>query len=515
MASDEMQRLLRILDDRNVPLGHDDVAGAFEHVQTEPEIRSWVREYLSPSTLLTRAELGFHNAQHRSLDGNGTQASGRPLEDSDFETAIASLVASTAAIEQQCQLMESQRQALIELTSRNASLSASSTSRDRQQKTARENAQLDFEVDGLADGLHARLQASTKQARTSLTGMLPTVDRILEKDDRLLDGLQKILPKLVDATADQDAVAEVDLLCGALTMLSARDVRLRIDEAYKSSSGAPSPQRSDREAHPEKQQQALRAELEELSHEIDSLATMAVHAQYRTPMMRNMQGTNDDAASSRAQWSDYVAATLQYLTTRLWAYEQHYQDQRSHDSALTQLTSALNATLAMPAEEHMKRQKPPHANGKSPVTPTAKGLKPLRLVQANFSEPQDPVAQILRAFDIRVDAMSDPLKLTATLEQASRERQARLGRLRERTECTISDQLAATIAGADNHVQHLLAAVYTHTRFGSVKLVDPEVDLAVAQLEARTQHLGEEMRGLDVEAMARALRQRQTEIIRQ
>lgn len=55
-TSPELARLLRVLDDRNVGLGRDDVAWAFESVNVKDAIASWVQEYLSPATLLTREE---------------------------------------------------------------------------------------------------------------------------------------------------------------------------------------------------------------------------------------------------------------------------------------------------------------------------------------------------------------------------------------------------------------------------------------------------------------------------
>ena len=57
MASIELQRLLRVMDDRNIGLGRDDVAWAFESPKTNEDVKSWVREYLSPATLLTSEEL--------------------------------------------------------------------------------------------------------------------------------------------------------------------------------------------------------------------------------------------------------------------------------------------------------------------------------------------------------------------------------------------------------------------------------------------------------------------------
>ena len=425
---------------------------------------------------------------------------------------ITSLEASTAAIEQQCQLLESQKQALTDLKARNVSRKKNSVAQDRQKKLASEKAQLDFEIDELADALQAKLQASAKQANASVSSMPPSVDRIFEKDDRLLDGLQKLLPKLSDASSDGDGVAEVDRLCEALIALSAQEICLRVDAIYKASAGQPSAQSNGRAAEMEEQNEAARAELAYLANEIDNLAAMAVNGQYRDPLFRELKGSNSDAATNRARWSEYVAATLQYLTTRLVALEEHFQHLQAHQRALSQLTSALETTTAKPAAPQVK-QNATRARDRSPATPVAKGLKPLRLVQANLSEPQDPVTQLLRLFDIRVTDTSDTAKLKATLEQASKDRNFRLTQLRESTERMMSDQLAEIIVKADKDVQDLLAAVYAHSPFGTVRLVDAEVENGIARLEATTQGLGEEMRGLDVDALGRKVREKQREIL--
>ena len=56
MAIPELERLVRALDEHQVGLSRDDVGWAFESSQTKDTIEKWVREYLSPATLLRREE---------------------------------------------------------------------------------------------------------------------------------------------------------------------------------------------------------------------------------------------------------------------------------------------------------------------------------------------------------------------------------------------------------------------------------------------------------------------------
>lgn len=56
MAGTELQRLLQTLEERNIALGTDDVAWAFDSARTKDDIESWTREYLKPESLLSTEE---------------------------------------------------------------------------------------------------------------------------------------------------------------------------------------------------------------------------------------------------------------------------------------------------------------------------------------------------------------------------------------------------------------------------------------------------------------------------
>lgn len=53
----EIKRLLDTLRERNIDLGPDDVTWAFESPETRDGAQDWVREYLTPATLLSKEEL--------------------------------------------------------------------------------------------------------------------------------------------------------------------------------------------------------------------------------------------------------------------------------------------------------------------------------------------------------------------------------------------------------------------------------------------------------------------------
>ena len=65
MTSPELMQLLNVLEERVIPLTHDDIAWAFESPQTQKQITQWVHQYLSPATLLTKEELHLYVPAHQ------------------------------------------------------------------------------------------------------------------------------------------------------------------------------------------------------------------------------------------------------------------------------------------------------------------------------------------------------------------------------------------------------------------------------------------------------------------
>ena len=236
---------------------------------------------------------------------------------------------------------------------------------------------------------------------------------------------------------------------------------------------------------------------------------MAVTNQFHTPIMRDLQAAEAEDDHERAQWGEYVLLALQYLTDRLDVIEEHCRHLHAHQEAVTQVSNAFKSVATPPVNSTREAQQAV----RSPSTPTAKGLKPLRLVQASLAEQADPTAQLLRHFDIRVNDTSDTVKLSVSVARTEEERRTRLVELTSSTEQSVSDQLVETLAKAGADVQDLLGAVFAHSKFGTVRLVDEDVQTAVDCLEAKTQSIGEEMRKLDVDEIGRVVKMKQRQLM--
>ncbi|EMF10683.1 uncharacterized protein SEPMUDRAFT_150713, partial [Sphaerulina musiva SO2202] len=408
MTTTESQHLLRVLQDRNIALSEADVVSAFQNKTTRDKATSWAREYLGSATLLTKEEVRFYERQGGSAVSDSVPY-GRPLDDDELEAAIDSLEASTAAIDRQCQIMEQQKVALQKLKSQNTHSDSSFLAQEKRlQKYTREKAQLDFEIDELSATTKDRLRTCMKQTDATTGSLDASLNRLLEKDDRLIDGLQKLLPKLADTALDRDETQEVEQLCATLTDLSVSSIRSRLDSTYRQTlleytrrQKSTSMTLTDQQT---KQRETLRAELEELGGEIEGLVTIVIDNQYRKSLKSGLTSARSEGHAQKAKWAEFTVTALVYLKDRLDAISGHVQHLHAHRAALRSISRTLEEAIAV-----TEQARPGAVNNNTPSTPTnrdrqnaAKGLKPLRLVQANISETQDPVISFLHEHNIRV-----------------------------------------------------------------------------------------------------------------
>lgn len=59
-ADASLKRLLYVLSERDIGLGHDDLGWLFDGEETRDDMIAWVNEYLREETLLSREELEMY-----------------------------------------------------------------------------------------------------------------------------------------------------------------------------------------------------------------------------------------------------------------------------------------------------------------------------------------------------------------------------------------------------------------------------------------------------------------------
>ncbi|GAB7364809.1 hypothetical protein MBLNU230_g5604t1 [Neophaeotheca triangularis] len=494
MPRNELDQLLQALKERNIPLNHDDVAWAFAAEHTKAPVQDWAREYLSSQNLLTNEELTFHQSNVRPK-GKELPQGPQAIEDSEYEDALSSIEASTVAIDRQCRLLEQQKQALSTWQSNNVTKSSSGSQTNRQSVLRREKAQLDFEIRQLSDSLTLRLGQSVKVADATTAKLSTGVGKLLEKDDRLLEGLQRLGSKLPPAGKQKAGaeVEEVEELCVRLTLLTAEESKAKVDQAYLS---CPIEGNTDAQVDGDgnlERLATLRAELDDLSNEIDGLVSIVVDQQYRRPIMNAIDDSNTASRDEQRLWESYVSESLRHISSKAEATDSHAQQLQAYTNSLRQISSTLKEIVAQPQPQ----QNAIDAKAPSPEKPQ-KGLKPLRLLQRTASSPShDPVTKLLQHLSlpsIPQNATSDTTALHEYLKTV-----AETTPISPHTAEVMNRALAQHLSQTTTDQAALLEAVYSHTRFGEVRLADEGLVKAVEGLEAQTKGLGDEMRRFDFE----------------
>ena len=439
------------------------------------------------------------------------------LSEEDFELAVSSLEVSTASLEKHCQLLAGQKQPLQDIKVRNISnRNLEAVTIHPSSKFARENEQLEFEASEISESLQSRLRASLKQAESATNNMQNSADKVLEKDDRLLDGLEKIIPQVAstdDSAGDSD---EIEQLCQALIMQSSSEIHSRLDTTYNTTvqqygtklNGAKNEPSQDDQRQ---QRDALRLELEELSREIEGLSTMVVDTQYRSPISRAVQGAREGSDAERNSWSDYVQSALEYLTARLETIDSHFQHIHAHNTALKTVSTAVDAITAVSMNDK-KQAKSDEAYSTSKSS--QKGLKPLRLVQANLSDLQDPVSQLLRQVDVQNPNVVELSKLAETLPKAVKQKNEKFAALLANNESSISNQIGQSLAKVGGDSESVVGAVFANSNFGIVDLMSNAIERGVNGLEEKIQRLGSDMRDLDMGDVTGNARKRQQSLLK-
>jgi hypothetical protein len=326
-----LDRLLAVLTERDIGLGYDDLAWLFDSPQTRDSMMSWVHEYLAPATLLSPEELDMYvrwwkvfttilmSIRHAYVSQSNYKAShsnglSRPMQEPDFESAINALETSTAAIEKQTAILEAQRDALKKLQHLNREPTSTIADNDEKRSIqARTKAQVDLETKELTESIQQRVTVTRRLAESSLNLLKTSSRRQLDKDDRLLDGLQKVMFKLAPLESSEKRLPDFNNLSHALVKLESKIIKDRTNTTYleildglaneTDSSEHQSSAQATQEAY------ALAEELESLVTEVDSVLDMTISRRYRAPIVNALKLSDAQAQLEQHSWLEYVCTT--------------------------------------------------------------------------------------------------------------------------------------------------------------------------------------------------------------
>lgn len=239
----------------------------------------------------------------------------RPMQESDFESAIDSLETSTAAIEKQTAILEAQRDALEKLQHLNKEPSSTVSDTDEKRPSqARAKAQLDLETNELAESIQQRVSVTRRHADSSLHLLKTSSQRQLDKDDRLLDGLQKIMFKLAPLESSEKQLPDFNALSRALVKLESKIIKNRTNTTYLDALDSLANETDDFEhqsnAQAAHEAYALAEELESLISEVDSVLEMTIRRRYRVPIVNALKLSDAQAQLEQQSWLEYVSTNI-------------------------------------------------------------------------------------------------------------------------------------------------------------------------------------------------------------
>ncbi|THY97932.1 hypothetical protein D6C92_03139 [Aureobasidium pullulans] len=502
-----LNRLLAVLTERGIGLGYDELGWLFESPQYKDSMTSWVHEYLSPATLLSLEEHDLHaHILQTNYKATTTDGMPQPMQETDFENAISTLEASTAAIEKQTAILEAQRNALRKLQAINQEpVSAISESDEKKSSQARTKAQLDLETNELTEAIQQRVGVTKRHAESSLTLLKTSSQRQLDKDDRLLDGLQKVMFKLAPLESSEKQLPDFNLLSNAVVKLEGKIIKDRTNATYietlNSLAGETDGFEHESSGQAVQEAYALAEELESLITEVDSVLEMTISRRYRAPIVNALKLSDAQAQLEQQSWLEYynqVVRTLHELAQKTEDLASCTQDTLAYTSAISHVSDALAQTLPPPSQPPSRLDRKQSVRGPSPM----KNMNPILHRQGV----KDPALEILGYHGIRVPVESgtDGEVVSQALRSAIFERQSRLHDLQRSTEQSVAAQVAESINMVDGELQNLLGVLYAHSPYATVHLADSKAKDRLEHLDHEIEGLGDGIKRLDVDRLAEA-----------
>jgi hypothetical protein len=453
------------------------------------------------------------------------QSSGlyRPLQEPDFESAIVSLETSTAAIEKQTAILEAQRDALRKLQYLNREPASTISEGDERRSTQlRTKAQLDLETSELTESIQQRVSVTRRHAESSLNLLRTSSQRQMDKDDRLLDGLQKVMFKLAPLEPSEKRLVDFNTLSHALVKLKSKIIKDRTNTTYLETLNGLANEADDFEhkssAQASQEAYALAEELESLITEVDSVLDMTISRRYRAPIINALKLSDAQAQLEQQSWLEYVCTVYSSLTSQDIEIDTNNQvvrtldelaqktedlalctqDALAYTSAVTQVSDALAKTLPPPIQPPYRLDRKPSSRG----VPPTKTINPILHRQGV----KDPILETLGHYGVRIQAESatDPMIVSQALRSAVPERQSRLQDLSKSTELSIAAQVAESINTTDGELQTLMSALHAYSPYSTVHLTENKVKQRLEHLDHEIEKLGDGIKRLDVDRLAKA-----------
>ncbi|KAF2846478.1 hypothetical protein T440DRAFT_432437 [Plenodomus tracheiphilus IPT5] len=474
--------LLNVLEERGLNVDLDKILLGFEDGETRKEAAAWVEEYLHEDTLLTKEELELYQTLRKKGLLHQYESEGepvRPILDHEIASAIESLQSSTAVIEEQCKVLEAQKDALVKLKALDKpDLDAEHARNERRRKEGQEKSRLDVSVDDIVASIKEQLTDAQRELDTEKSTLRSYLTERFSSDDQILSRLPGLVSKIITEPETSEDEKSIEQWCKAIIAFRTAEIKARVDTIYLTNLAQrpTSRQSATPEEELKERKTALQAEMEELHSEIASIAEMVVEHEIRQPMIETRDRNKRDKTQARKAWLKYILSTVEYMSKRLDIINDGARSSDEFQQVLTHVQGA--AAERMPSMPIAAPTPSINRMASNPLTftPMVK-LKPSKALDLPVT-----LQDALRYAGVSLNHESMEA-LQESLQRTQLERDGKLTDHYESTATSTHNRLAERLSKADSDLDVIMSALYKHTPFAQVNLTSSKLNEQLMLME--------------------------------
>ncbi|KAG5927799.1 hypothetical protein E4U42_001768 [Claviceps africana] len=483
--------------------GRDDVQAALNDAQHGPLFAEWASLRLGGDTLLTAHELQMYIELDKSgrvdqLADSHDLAAVQAVTEDELKLAIGQLSQSTQNISKQTETLRQQRDALSRLVQRQAENTARRQEMERVQKRNRDmqRTQLMREVEEITHDISLRL-AELEQPRQSVDEQVST---LLQSDDRLLSGLQKLGWELDQPDLEEArAVDKLREICMRLIKTTVETVRARLDTIYLETLIA-----AERSSHlnPATSEEVteLQEELESLYSEILSVAQMSTEQQHLEPALRTIAAKSRQSLGKTVLSLNYVNECLTYLQERMTRLHSHVEKSKSYQAVAEAMTATAKAELAVDVvapSGTISKQPLPVSPVRPRVNATDKNARQPSSV--TLQEEESALDTLLNGLAIALPSEEEesPRARLNILAKAVAQRSRKCDEVAQAAQESLEIVTRAHTTDAKLAIQLLKDSLLAESPFGEVKLVDADIEESILILQKEVEKVRDQLQSIE------------------
>ncbi|EPS29117.1 hypothetical protein PDE_04066 [Penicillium oxalicum 114-2] len=354
--------IIGLFKERGLPVKRsliDAIDDEFVYSKTSAETQEWVSTHLTADTLLSREEATLYE----KLDSSGALqpilhdpnlGATRPFHEDEMRSAIASLEASTTAIERQTKTLSFQCE-MLRKQLQNQEEWAQERDRDLARllgKHEAEKQRTEVAAKELSDELEASFRNMVEKTAMDNKRILALLSSRLKQDDRELAELEDLISKIKFDGNDAATVERAGQLSDLLAGYRAEEIHYRLDRLYLQDMLAESSKPSSSGSEPILARSydvaALEEELAALYPEIEILAEMSTKQQYQDPILRAIHHQHSRLQVASEQQLEQVLDVLIDMTQSKKGLTEKLRERESWCELLEQLANLYQAEVGQP-----------------------------------------------------------------------------------------------------------------------------------------------------------------------